>query len=64
MENVGTVHGHLEYFTDMGIFYERLVHFVLIWYISPVLVPCTKKHLATLELTQECHFFFFIIFRC
>jgi hypothetical protein len=31
-----------------GIFYEILVHFVLIWYIFPVLVYCTKKNLATL----------------
>jgi hypothetical protein len=32
-----------------GIFYVRLVHFVLIWYIFPVLVSCTKKNLATLS---------------
>jgi hypothetical protein len=32
----------------IGIFYDHLVHFVLIWYISPVLVSCTKKNLATL----------------
>jgi hypothetical protein len=31
-----------------GIFYDHLVHFVLIWYIFPVLVSCTKKNLATL----------------
>jgi hypothetical protein len=30
------------------IFYDRLVYFVVIWYIFPVLVHCTKKNLATL----------------
>jgi hypothetical protein len=30
------------------IFYDHLVHFVLICYIFPVLVLCTKKNLATL----------------
>jgi hypothetical protein len=30
-----------------GIFYGRLVHFVVIWYIFPVLVCCTEKNLAT-----------------
>jgi hypothetical protein len=30
------------------IFYDHLVHFVLIWYLFPVLVSCTKKNLATL----------------
>jgi hypothetical protein len=31
-----------------GIFYNHLVHSVFIWNIFPVLVPCTKKDLATL----------------
>jgi hypothetical protein len=31
-----------------GTFYGRLVHFVFIWYIFPVLVSCIKKNLATL----------------
>jgi uncharacterized membrane protein (DUF485 family) len=31
----------------MDIFYGHLVHFVLIWYIFPVLVSWTKKNLAT-----------------
>jgi hypothetical protein len=31
-----------------GNFYVHLVHFVLIWYIFPVLVSRTKKNLATL----------------
>jgi hypothetical protein len=31
-----------------GIFYDHLVHFVLIWYIFPVLVSCNKKNLAPL----------------
>jgi hypothetical protein len=32
----------------LGIFYDHLVHFMLIWYIFTVLVSCTKKNLATL----------------
>jgi hypothetical protein len=35
-----------------GIFYNHLVHFTFIWYIFPVLVPCTKKNLATLVKSQ------------
>jgi hypothetical protein len=31
-----------------GIFYEHLVRFVFIWYLFPILVSCTNKHLATL----------------
>jgi hypothetical protein len=31
-----------------GKFYDHLVHFVLILYIFPVLVTCTKKNLATM----------------
>jgi hypothetical protein len=31
-----------------GKFYDHLGNFVLIWYIFPVLVPQTKKNLATL----------------
>jgi hypothetical protein len=33
------------------IFYDPLVHFVLVLYIFPVLVSCTKKSLATLGQT-------------
>jgi hypothetical protein len=32
-----------------AIFYDHLVHFVIIWYIFPILVSCTKKNLATLS---------------
>jgi hypothetical protein len=39
-----------------GIFYDRLVHFVFIWYIFPVLVPCTAKNLATLLVRNISHF--------
>jgi hypothetical protein len=31
-----------------GIFYGHLGNFVTIWYIFPILVPRTKKNLATL----------------
>jgi uncharacterized membrane protein YdfJ with MMPL/SSD domain len=34
-------------------FYDHLVHFVLIWYIFPVLVLYTKKDLATLVVRQQ-----------
>jgi hypothetical protein len=33
----------------------HLVYFVIIWYIFPVLVYCTKKNLATL-LNMHCMF--------
>jgi hypothetical protein len=45
----------LEHFIDMlsiilpfDLFYGRLVYFVVIWYLFPVLVYCAKKNLATL----------------
>jgi hypothetical protein len=34
-----------------GIFCDHFVHFVLIWYIFPVLVSCTMENLATLAMT-------------
>jgi hypothetical protein len=37
-------------FQTFGIFYNHLAHFVFIRYIFPVLVLCTKKNLATLDL--------------
>jgi hypothetical protein len=50
----------LEYFLALwnilqtfGIFYDHLVHFVLIWYIFPVLESCTYKNLATLWETSS-----------
>jgi hypothetical protein len=38
-----------------GIFYYHLEHFVIIWYIFPVLVPGTKKNLATPVVIQSYH---------
>jgi hypothetical protein len=35
-------------------FCGHLVYFVVIWYISPILVSCTKKNLATLTVTANC----------
>jgi hypothetical protein len=35
-----------------GLIYYHLVLFVFIWYIFPVLLPCTKKNLATLVCRQ------------
>jgi hypothetical protein len=53
LENVATFYGHLEYFADIW------DYFMTIWYILcsfviffPVLVPCTKKNLATLVCTS------------
>jgi hypothetical protein len=40
-----------------GIFYDHLVHFVLIWYIFPTLVSWTDKNLATLlKIASETEF--------
>jgi hypothetical protein len=36
-----------------GIFYDHLEQFVLIWYIFPVWVKCTKKNLATLMVGER-----------
>jgi hypothetical protein len=36
-----------------GILYGHMVHFVVIWYIYPVLVCCTEKNLATLHATRS-----------
>jgi hypothetical protein len=43
LEDFGVFYGHLIY-----IVYCYLEYFVVIWYIFPVLVCCTKKNLATL----------------
>jgi hypothetical protein len=45
MEDVSIFYGHL-----FGLFYVHLIYFVVIWYIFPMLVNCTKKNLATLVL--------------
>jgi hypothetical protein len=37
------------------IFYGHLVHFVVIWYIIPILVYCTEKNLATLLNGHRAH---------
>jgi hypothetical protein len=51
MENVEIFYGQLEYLRTLVKFCDRLVHFVLIWYILlPVLISCTKKYLAILSL--------------
>jgi hypothetical protein len=49
MKDVGTFYGRLVYF---GICCGNLVFFIVIWYILPVLVRCTKKNLATLTSTN------------
>jgi hypothetical protein len=38
IENVGIFYDHLEYFWPFGIIFGRLVYFLVIWYIFPVLV--------------------------
>jgi hypothetical protein len=35
------------------IFYAHLVYFVVLWFIFPVLLCCTKKDLATLVLSKR-----------
>jgi hypothetical protein len=42
----GLFYGHLVHFRPFGIFCGRF--FMVIWYIFPALVCCTKKNLATL----------------
>jgi hypothetical protein len=43
----------------LDIFYGHLVHFVVIWYISIVLVYCTRKNLATLPDAKESCLIYF-----
>jgi hypothetical protein len=47
MENVGTFHGHLEYITAIWYTLGPFGNLVVSGYISPVLVYCIKKNLAT-----------------
>jgi hypothetical protein len=56
----GTFCGHLVHFVviwyilwSFGTFCGHLVHFVVIWYSFPILVHCTKKHLATPVLQEQ-----------
>jgi hypothetical protein len=46
-EDVGIFYGHLVY-----LFCRHFVYFMVIWYIVPVLVCCTKKNLATLVIVK------------
>jgi hypothetical protein len=46
--DVGILGGHLCSLRPNGTFYGHLVHFVVIWYIFPVLVCCPVQNLATL----------------
>jgi hypothetical protein len=58
MEDVGIFMAILFILLPNGMFHVHLVHFVVIWYISPVLVCCTEKNLATLNrenLLQAFH---------
>jgi hypothetical protein len=48
MDDDDIFNGHLVYLRSFGIFCDHLVYFVVIWYIFPVLVCCTKVNLATL----------------
>jgi hypothetical protein len=48
IENAGLFYGHLEYFTLIWYIIWQFVNIVVIWHISPILVYCVKKNLATL----------------
>jgi hypothetical protein len=50
MEDVGTFYDHVVYLVDFSRFWGHLVYFMVLWYIIPVLVCCTKRYLATLVL--------------
>jgi hypothetical protein len=41
-------------FRPCCIFYRIVAYFVVIWYISPVLVNCTTQSLATLVMAMSC----------
>jgi hypothetical protein len=48
MEDVGIFYGHLVHFTVFCYILWTFSNFVVIGYIFPVLVFCTKKNLATM----------------
>jgi hypothetical protein len=37
----------------VGLFYGHLVYVMVVWYIFPVLVYCTKKNLATPVVSER-----------
>jgi hypothetical protein len=51
--NVGTFYGHLEFrYCGHLVYFMAICWLVVIWYISPILVYCIKKNLATLKPTS------------
>jgi hypothetical protein len=48
MEKVGEVMSNCNILRSFGILHGHLARFVVIWYIFPVLVCCTKTNMATL----------------
>jgi hypothetical protein len=49
----GTFYGHLVFLEPLGIFNGNFVDFMVLWFIFPVLVCCTKKNLATQQDTGK-----------
>jgi hypothetical protein len=57
MEIVETFYNHWDFLRPFGIIYGRLVWFVVIWYIFPVLVCLDQQNLATLLSGSESLFY-------
>jgi hypothetical protein len=55
MENVCIFYDHLEYLRPFGIIYGRLVSFVLIWYMFPILVCLDKEKSGNPDLFTSEH---------
>jgi hypothetical protein len=53
MEHVGAFYGLLAYFMKNWSIFGHLVYFMVICYIFPVLVCCSKKNLAILAAAAE-----------
>jgi hypothetical protein len=48
---VWSIYGHLVFWPF--VIFSHLAYFMVIWYIFPVLVFCTKKNLATLIVNSD-----------
>jgi hypothetical protein len=53
MENVAILYGHWKY-KPFSLSYGHTIHFVIIGYIFPILLCCTKKNLATVPFNMCC----------
>jgi hypothetical protein len=56
MKDVGQINGHLVYFTAISFFMAIWYSLWSVWYIFLVLVFCTEKNLAALQIEDNALF--------